>query len=102
MAFRPLQRRTPERGRKQPEGCGPRSLRFEDGKHGPETKEAFHEPFLRTAAFRPLQRWTPESARKQPAGCGPRSLRFMGHVHGSEAKEASHGLTPSPFALPTR
>ncbi|MBM3840832.1 MAG: hypothetical protein FJ398_23320 [Verrucomicrobia bacterium] len=28
VAFGPLRRRTPERGRKQPEGCGPDGLRF--------------------------------------------------------------------------
>ncbi|MBM3841492.1 MAG: hypothetical protein FJ398_26805 [Verrucomicrobia bacterium] len=28
VAFRPLQRWTPESARKQPEGCGPRGFRF--------------------------------------------------------------------------
>jgi len=45
VAFRPLQRWTPEGARKQPEGCGPRGLRFMGRVHGSETKGTSHEPF---------------------------------------------------------
>jgi len=38
-ALRPLQRQTPERGWKQPEGCGPRGFRFKGHVQGPEPRE---------------------------------------------------------------
>jgi len=44
VAFRPLQGSTPESARKQPECCGPHGFRFMGGEHGPESKEAIHEP----------------------------------------------------------
>ncbi|MBM3841301.1 MAG: hypothetical protein FJ398_25780, partial [Verrucomicrobia bacterium] len=75
MAFRPLQRQTPKRGRKQSEDCGPEGLWFMGHVHGSETKGASREPSLRTVAFRPLQRQTPKRGRKQSEDCGPHGLR---------------------------
>jgi len=43
VAFRPLQRWSPESARKQPEGCGPHGFRFEGRVHGSEAKKASHE-----------------------------------------------------------
>ncbi|MBM3840573.1 MAG: hypothetical protein FJ398_21945 [Verrucomicrobia bacterium] len=43
-AFRPLQRSSARSARKQPEGCGPRRLRFKGRAHGWEAAEASHEP----------------------------------------------------------
>ncbi|MBM3841098.1 MAG: hypothetical protein FJ398_24715 [Verrucomicrobia bacterium] len=43
VAFRPLQRWTPESARKQPEGCGPHSFRFNGYVHGAVAKAASRE-----------------------------------------------------------
>ncbi|MBM3841615.1 MAG: hypothetical protein FJ398_27465, partial [Verrucomicrobia bacterium] len=91
VAFRPLQRSTPESARKQPEGCGPHGFRFKGHVHGPEAKKASHEPDGR-ASLSPASRVgrVPRTSSGSPGRTRPTGDRFKGRVPGSETKGTSH------------
>jgi len=100
VAFRPLQRWTPESARKQPEGCGPHDFRFKGHVQGPEANAASHEPDGR-ASLSPASRvgrvpgaWTGSPGRTRPTS-------FMSPVQGAVAMETSHEPI-HPFAPPRR
>jgi len=91
----PLQRRTPERARKQPEGCGPHGFRFKGHVHGPEANAASHEPDGR-ASLSPASRVgrVPRTSSGSPGRTRPPGL--IGGEHGSKTKETFHERPPLP------
>ncbi|MBM3837842.1 MAG: hypothetical protein FJ398_07715 [Verrucomicrobia bacterium] len=87
VAFRPLQRSTPDGARKQPEGCGPHGCGFKDRVHGFLAVETSHEPgraSLSPASLSDVFR-ARRAARRD--GLAP-ATRFMGREHGNLTREA--------------
>ncbi|MBM3840093.1 MAG: hypothetical protein FJ398_19430 [Verrucomicrobia bacterium] len=84
VAFRALQRPTAESARKQPEGCGPRGLRFKGGAHGFLAVEASQEP---GRAALPRSRFSVDEVGPQRR---PTIDRIMGHEQVRREQEAPH------------
>ncbi|MBM3838047.1 MAG: hypothetical protein FJ398_08790 [Verrucomicrobia bacterium] len=85
VAFRPLQRWTPESARKQPEGCGPHGFRFKGHVHGAAAMAASHEP--RSTRFHCVPDFTQRSKAQFQGRGGTRPLPVSWAVRTVEASK---------------